>query len=54
MKINLSQNQIAEIKRIVQKELLLKGIEPTDEYLFINCFSKIHKETCLLSSVKRK
>ncbi|MDQ6597765.1 hypothetical protein E2K98_25340 [Bacillus salipaludis] len=45
MRINLSQNQIAEIKRIVQKELLLKGIEPTDEYLFINCFSKIHKET---------
>ncbi|PFO07472.1 hypothetical protein COJ85_05670 [Bacillus sp. AFS076308] len=45
MRINLSEKQTAEIKRIVQKELLLKGIEPTDEYLFIHCFSKIHKET---------
>ncbi|MBI0579995.1 hypothetical protein IEC97_21785 [Neobacillus cucumis] len=45
MRINLSEKQTAEIKRIVQKELLVKGIEPTDEYLFIHCFSKIHKET---------
>ncbi|MEH7097973.1 hypothetical protein [Neobacillus vireti] len=45
MRINLSEKQIAEIKRIIQKELLVKGIEPTDEYLFIHCFSKIHKET---------
>lgn len=33
------------IKQIVQKELSLKGIVPTDEYLFIHCFSKLHKET---------
>ncbi|MCH6267715.1 MULTISPECIES: hypothetical protein [Neobacillus] len=45
MRINLSENQIAEIKQIVQKELLIKGIEPTDEYLFIHCFSKKQKET---------
>jgi hypothetical protein len=45
MRINLSEKQIAEIKRLVQKELLIKGIEPTDEYLFIHCFSKIQKET---------
>jgi hypothetical protein len=45
MRINLSENQMAEIKRIVQKELFIKGIEPTDEYLFIHCFSKIQKET---------
>jgi hypothetical protein len=45
MRINLSEQQIAEIKRIIQKELFIKGIEPTDEYLFIHCFSKIHKET---------
>ncbi|MBM7654263.1 hypothetical protein [Neobacillus cucumis] len=45
MRIHLSEKQIAEITRIAQKEFLLKGIEPTDEYLFINCFSKIHKET---------
>ncbi|WP_026565376.1 hypothetical protein [Bacillus sp. UNC41MFS5] len=45
MRINLSENQMAEIKRIVQKELLIKGIVPTDEYLFIHCFSKIQKET---------
>ena len=45
MRINFSEKQIAEIKRIVQKELMLKIIEPTDEYLFIHCFSKIHKET---------
>jgi len=45
MRINLSEKQIAEIKRLVQKEFLIKGIEPTDEYLFINCFSKTHKET---------
>lgn len=34
-----------EIKRIVQKDLLIKGIEPTYEYLFIHCFSKKQKET---------
>ncbi|MDR7240522.1 hypothetical protein [Neobacillus drentensis] len=34
-----------EIKRIVQKELFIKGIEPTYEYLFIHCFSKIQKGT---------
>jgi hypothetical protein len=45
MRINLSENQIADIKRIVQKELLIKVIIPTDEYLFIHCFSKIQKET---------
>lgn len=45
MRINLSEKQIAEIKRLVQKKLLIKGIEPTDEYLFIHCFSKIQKET---------
>lgn len=45
MRINLSEQQIAEIKRIIQKELFIKGIEPTEEYLFIHCFSKIHKET---------
>ena len=45
MRIDLSEQQIAEIKRIIQIELMLKGIEPTDEYLFIHCFSKIHKET---------
>ncbi|WP_144549516.1 hypothetical protein [Bacillus sp. X1(2014)] len=45
MRINLSENQMAEIKRIVQKELLIKGIVPTDEYLFIHCFSKLQKET---------
>ena len=45
MRINLSKKQIAEIKRIVQKKLLIKGIEPTDEYLFIHSFSKIQKET---------
>ncbi|PFN76550.1 hypothetical protein COJ85_32530 [Bacillus sp. AFS076308] len=45
MRINLSEKQIAEIIRIVQKELLIKGIEPTEEYLFIHCFSKIQKET---------
>lgn len=45
MRINLSEDQIAEIIRIVQKELLIKGIVPTDEYLFIHCFSKLQKET---------
>ncbi|WP_160726092.1 hypothetical protein [Bacillus sp. USDA818B3_A] len=45
MRINFSEKQIAEIKRIVQKELFFKVIEPTEEYLFIHCFSKIHKET---------
>ncbi|MFB5196997.1 hypothetical protein ACE198_18995 [Neobacillus sp. KR4-4] len=45
MKINLSENQLAEIKRIIQKELLIKGIVPTDDYLFIHCFSKLQKET---------
>ncbi|PFP25969.1 hypothetical protein COJ96_19675 [Bacillus sp. AFS073361] len=45
MKINLSENQMAEIKRIIQKELLIKGIVPTDDYLFIHCFSKLQKET---------
>lgn len=45
MRINLSEKQIADIKRLVPKELLIKGIEPTDEYLFIHCFSKIQKET---------
>ncbi|MFK9092580.1 hypothetical protein [Bacillus salipaludis] len=45
MIINLSEIQIAEIKRIIQKELFIKGIEPTDEFLFIHCFSKTHKET---------
>lgn len=45
MRINLSENQIAEVKRIVQKDLMLKGIVATDDYLFINCFSKRHKET---------
>jgi hypothetical protein len=45
MRINLSEQQIAEIKRIIQKGLFLKGIEPTLEYLFIHCYSKIHKET---------
>jgi uncharacterized protein (DUF1499 family) len=45
MRINFSDNHIEEVKRIVQKELSIKGIEPTDEYLFIHCFSKIHKES---------
>ncbi|EKN69319.1 hypothetical protein BABA_10666 [Neobacillus bataviensis LMG 21833] len=45
MRINLSEIQITEIKRIVQKEWLIKGLEPIDEYLFIHCFSKTHKET---------
>jgi hypothetical protein len=45
MRINLTENQLGEIKRIVQKELFIKGIEPTDEYLFIHCYSKIQKET---------
>jgi hypothetical protein len=45
MRINLSEKQIEEIIRIVQKELLIKGIVPTVEYLFIHCFSKIQKET---------
>jgi hypothetical protein len=45
MRIDLSERQIMEIKRIVQKEFLIKGIEPTDEYLFIHCFSKVEKET---------
>ncbi|MEO2078206.1 MAG: hypothetical protein ABGX20_22990 [Bacillus sp. (in: firmicutes)] len=45
MRIDLSEKQMEEIKRIVQKELSIKGIEPTDEYLFIHCFSKLHKET---------
>ena len=44
MRINLSEKQITEIKRLVQKELMVRGIESTDEYLFINCFSKIQKE----------
>lgn len=35
---------MAEVKRIVEKEFLIKGIEPTDEFLFIHCFSKKHKE----------
>ncbi|WP_413306146.1 hypothetical protein AA0X95_05190 [Bacillus sp. 1P10SD] len=45
MRIDLSEKQIEEIKQIVQNELLIKGIEPTDEYLFIHCFSKVQKET---------
>ncbi|MGG3466318.1 hypothetical protein ABES02_01960 [Neobacillus pocheonensis] len=45
MIINLTEKQMEEIKRIVQKELLLKGFEKTNEYLFIHCFSKIQKET---------
>jgi|SRR3954452_19687646 hypothetical protein len=45
MRINLSEKQIVEIKRIVQEELWIKGIEPTDEYLFIHCYSKKQKET---------
>ncbi|WP_066067000.1 hypothetical protein [Neobacillus soli] len=45
MRINLTENHLQEIKRIVQKELFIKGIEPTDDYLFIHCFSKIQKET---------
>lgn len=45
MSIYLSEKQMEEIKRIVQKDLLIKGIEPTDEYLFIHCFSKRQKET---------
>ena len=45
MRINFSEKQIEEIKRLIQRDLLLKGIEPTDEYLFIHCFSKIQKET---------
>ena len=45
MTINLSEKQMSEINRIVQKELLIKGFEQTDEYLFIHCFSKIQKET---------
>jgi hypothetical protein len=45
MRIDLSERQIMEIKRIVQNEFLIKGIEPTDEYLFIHCFSKVEKET---------
>ncbi|MEH7118348.1 hypothetical protein V7128_13110 [Neobacillus vireti] len=45
MRITLSEKQIAEIKQFVQKEFSLKGIEQTEEYLFIHCFSKIHKET---------
>jgi hypothetical protein len=45
MRVNLTENQLGEIKRIVQKELFIKGITPTDEYLLIHCFSKIQKET---------
>lgn len=45
MRIDLSEKQMEEIKRIVQKELSIKGIEQTDEYLFIHCFSKLQKET---------
>src|SRR4051812_16157648 len=45
MRINLSENQMTELKQIVQKDLLIKGIVPTDEYLFIHCFSKKQKET---------
>ncbi|WP_423798379.1 hypothetical protein [Neobacillus sp. SAB-20_R2A] len=45
MRIYFSEKQMEEIKRIVQKDLLIKGIEPTEEYLFIHCFSKKLKET---------
>lgn len=36
---------MSDITQIVQKEFLLKAFGPTDEYLFIHCFSKIQKET---------
>ncbi|MEH7417467.1 hypothetical protein V7266_19565 [Neobacillus drentensis] len=52
MRIHFSENQIAEIKRIVQKELFVKGMEPTDEYMFIHCFSKIQKETVYYQLLK--
>jgi hypothetical protein len=45
MRIYLSEKDMAEVKRIVEKEFIIRGIEPTDDYLFINCFSKTHKET---------
>lgn len=45
MRINLSETHLEEIKRIVQKDLFIKGIETTDDYLFIHCFSKTLKET---------
>lgn len=45
MRIDFSEKQLKEIKRIVQKDLSVKGIEPTDDYLFIHCFSKVPKET---------
>ncbi|MDR7240602.1 hypothetical protein [Neobacillus drentensis] len=44
MRIYLSEKQTAEIKQLVQKEFMIKGIVPTDDYLFIHCFSKIQKE----------
>ncbi|WML39620.1 hypothetical protein RCG19_20980 [Neobacillus sp. OS1-2] len=44
MRLNLSEIQITEVNRIVHKELKINGFEPTDEYLFIHCFSKTHKE----------
>ncbi|MDR6121269.1 hypothetical protein QFZ87_000866 [Bacillus sp. SLBN-46] len=45
MRIELSKKQIEEIQRIIQKNFMIKGIEPTDEYLFIHCFSKLQKES---------
>lgn len=45
MRIYLSEEQMVELKRIVQIDLLIKGMEQTDEYLFIHCFSKKQKET---------
>ncbi|ULT59424.1 hypothetical protein L1999_13230 [Neobacillus drentensis] len=54
MRVKLSEQQIAEIKRIIQKELFIKGLEPTDEYLFIHCYSKIHKETVYYHLFKEK
>ncbi|MFZ7942232.1 hypothetical protein [Neobacillus sp. 19] len=44
MRINLSEVQMLEIKRIVEKEILIKAIVPTDDYLFIKCFAKRQKE----------
>ncbi len=35
---------MTEVKRIVEKEFLITAIEPTHEYLFINCFAKRQKE----------
>ncbi|MBT2655905.1 hypothetical protein J7E81_11785 [Bacillus sp. ISL-18] len=54
MRINLSEQQIEKIKRILQKKLFIKVLEPTEESLFIHCYSKIHKETVYYHLFKKK